>query len=62
MDSFSLVPDVEIENPYDNAKRDVLKAMESVRKLPENQQRQLAEDLFDAEMAAMLCRIMCNRM
>ena len=60
MNEFKITPDVEFESPY--AKHDVLKAMESISKLTEGQRRQLAEELLGAEIAAMLCRIMCNRM
>lgn len=62
MNEFKITPDVEFESPYENAKHDVLEAMESISKLTEGQRRQLAEELLGAEIAAMLCRIMCNRM
>ena len=62
MNEFKITPDVEFESPYENAKHDVLKAMESISKLIEGQRRQLAEELLGAEIAAMLRRIMCNRM
>ena len=40
----------------------ILKAMDSICKLPEDQQRQLAEEMFGVEVVEMLRRIMCNRM
>ena len=32
MNEFKITPDVEFESPYENAKHDVLKAMESISK------------------------------
>ena len=61
MNEFKFTPSVEFESPYNNAKHDVLKAMESIGKLTEGEKRQLAEELLGAEMAAMLCQIMCSR-
>ena len=58
MNEFKFTPDVEFKNSYNNAKLDVLKAMASVQRLPENQQRQLAEELLGSEAIAMRLRIM----
>ena len=62
MNDFRLVPGIEFKSQYENAKNDVLKAIDSVSKLPENQRRQLAEDVFGLEAVAMVCQIMRNRM
>lgn len=62
VNEFKITADVEFNRPYDNAKHDILKAMDSICKLPEDQQRQLAEEMFGVEVVEMLRRIMCNRM
>lgn len=64
MNDFRLVPSVEFKNQYENAKHDLLKAIDSVNKLPENQRRQLVAELFGAEAVAMVfqIQIMRNRM
>lgn len=62
MNDFRLAPGIEFKSQYENAKNDVLKAIDSVSKLPENQRRQLAEDVFESEAVAMVCQIMRNRM
>lgn len=62
MDDFKLTAGIEFKDPYENAKSDVLKALESVRKLTESQRRQLAKELFGVGMVAMLWQAMCNRM
>lgn len=62
MNEFKVSPSVEFESPYIKAKHDILKAKESFRKLTEGEKRQLAEELFGAEMAARLYRMMCRRM
>ena len=58
VNEFKITADVEFNRP----KHDILKAMDSICKLPEDQQRQLAEEMFGVEVVEMLRRIMCNRM
>ena len=54
VNEFKITADVEFNRPYDNAKHDILKAMDSICKL--------AEEMFGVEVVEMLRRIMCNRM
>ena len=44
--------DFESTDPYQKAKKDVMTALISVKSLPEDQQRRLAEELFGAANVA----------
>ena len=46
MEKFGIVPDIEFNDDYSNAKFDVIKAMKSISKLNAEQQKQLATELF----------------
>lgn len=46
MEKFGIVPDIESNDDYSNAKLDVIKAMKSISKLNAEQQKQLATELF----------------
>ena len=46
MKKFGIVPAVEFNDDYLNAKSDVIKAMESISKLNEEQKKCLAAELF----------------
>lgn len=52
MNHFKPAVSFEPTNDYDKAKQDVVKAMVSIRKLPQQQQQALAEELFGATNVA----------
>lgn len=54
MDNYRIEVGAEPTNDYDKARQDVLKAMISVRKLPQQQQQALAEELFGAANVAVI--------
>lgn len=58
MDNYQITVGVEPANDYDKARQDVIKAFDSVRKLPLWQQQKLAEELFGAANVAMLFRLL----
>ena len=62
VNEFKITPDVELKSLYEKAKYDAVKAIDSIGKLPKNQQRQLVEELIGAEAVERLWRIMCSRM
>ena len=57
MDNYRVTVGVEPTNNYDKAKQDVMQAMASIRKLPPQQQRMLAEELVGAANVAALVNI-----
>lgn len=57
MDNYRVTVGVEPTNDYDKAKQDVMQAMASIRKLPPQQQRMLAEELVGAANVAALMNI-----
>lgn len=57
MDNYRVTVGVEPTNDYDKAKQDVMQAMASIRKLPPQQQRILAEELVGAANVAALMNI-----
>lgn len=57
MDNYRVTVGVEPTNDYDKAKQDVMQAMTSIRKLPPQQQRMLAEELVSAANVAALMNI-----
>lgn len=57
MDNYRVTVGVEPTNDYDKAKQDVIQAMASIRKLPPQQQRILAEELVGAANVAALMNI-----
>lgn len=58
MDDYRAMLSFEPINDYDKARKDVLQAMNSVRKLPPQQQQILAEELFEASNAVALLNIL----
>lgn len=60
MDGFKFVPEVKFESPYENAKKDVIKALEAVNKLTEAQQYQLLRELLGTEFATLFFQIIRN--
>ena len=61
MNEYRIVPDVDFNDDYKNAKKDLLEAMNSISKLTPLQKRFLAEELFGAANVEMLLRIISNR-
>lgn len=57
MNDYRVTVGVEATNDYDKAKQDVLKAMDSVRKLPPQQQWMLMEEFVGAASAASLLNL-----
>lgn len=57
MDNYRVTVGVDPTNDYDKAKQDVMQAMASIRKLPPQQQRMLAEDFVGAANVAVLMNI-----
>lgn len=57
MDNYRVTVGVEPTNDYDKAMQDVMQAMASIRKLPPQQQRMLAEELVGAVNVAALMNI-----
>lgn len=57
MDNCRLTVEFEPTNDYDKAKQDVIRDMASIRKLPPQQQRMLAEELVGAASVAALLNI-----
>jgi len=60
MDKIKIVPDIEPTDPYEKAKADILKAKMSLSKLPPNQQKALAEELFGATYVEMVLKVLFN--
>ena len=56
-----MVPDIDFNDDYKNAKKDILKAMRSMSKLTPLQSRHLAEELFGAENVEILLKVMSNK-
>lgn len=56
---YPIKPTIDFEptDPYQKAKKDVMTALISVKSLPEEQQRRLAEELVGAKYAAMLINL-----
>lgn len=53
---YKIVPNIEPDDPYEKAKLDVIKARESILKLPPIQQRTLAEELFGVAYVEMVIK------
>ena len=62
MGEFRVVPNIEFSDAYEQAKAYALKARESIRKLTEDQCCQLVNELFNADVAALLCQIVRRKM
>jgi len=62
MADYKIVPSIEPDNPYEKAKLDVIKARESILKLPPIQQRALAEELFGVAYVEMVMKMFNNLM
>ena len=60
MDKIKILPDIEPTDPYEKAKADILKAKMSLSKLPPNQQKALAEELFGATYVEMVLKVLFN--
>ena len=60
MTDYKIVPNIEPEDPYEKAKLDVIKARESIFKLPPTQQRALAEELFGIAYDEMVIKMFNN--
>lgn len=61
MNSFKLTPGIEPTNPYDKAKQDLIKAMNSVRELTDQEQKMLATELFGAAKVAAVLNLLGRR-
>ena len=46
MEKYGIVPDIESNDDYSNAKSDVIKAMKSISRLNDEQRKHLAAELF----------------
>lgn len=57
MDNYQVTVGVEPTNDYDKAKQDVVKAIDSIRKLSPRQQKRLAEELVGATNVAILLKL-----
>lgn len=57
MDNYQVTVGVEPINDYDKAKQDVVKALNSIRKLSPWQQQMLAEEFVGATNVAILLRL-----
>lgn len=57
MDNYRMTVGIEPTNDYEKAKQDVMHAMVSVRKLPPQQQRMLAEEMVGTVNVAALMNI-----
>lgn len=57
MDNYRMTVGIEPTNDYEKAKQDVMHAMVSVRKLPPQQQRMLAEEMVGTANVAALMNI-----
>ena len=60
MQGFRIVPDVEFNDDYTNAKMDLIKAMKSIAKLNPIQQECLAKELFGASYIETVMRVFSN--
>ncbi len=61
MDYFKPTFGVEPKNKYDKAKQDLIKAMNSVRELTDQEQRMLVMELFGAANVATLLNLLNRR-
>ena len=61
MDYFKPTFGVETTNKYDKAKQDLIKAMNSVRELTNQEQRMLAMELFGAANVATMLNLLNRR-
>ena len=57
MDNYQVTVGVEPTNDYDKAKQDVVKALNSIRKLSPWKQQMLAEEFVGATNVAILLRL-----
>ena len=57
MDNYRITVGIEPINDYDKAKQDLMQALVSIRKLPPQQQRMLAEELVGVANVATLLTI-----
>ncbi len=60
MQNIKIVPDVEFNDDYLNAKVDLIKAMQSVSKLTDAQKRFLVEEVYGAAYVEALLKIVSN--
>lgn len=57
MNSFKPTLSIEPTNSYDRARQDLIKAMNSVRELTDQEQKMLAEELFGAARVAAIINL-----
>lgn len=57
MDNYQVTVGVEPTNDYDKTKQDVVKALDSIRKLSPRQQQMLAEELVGTTKVAILLKL-----
>ena len=62
MTDFKIVPSIDLNDPYAQAKLDVIKAKESLSKLTPIQQRALVEELFGVAFVDMILTITNNNL
>lgn len=60
MQNIKIIPSVEFNDDYINAKADLLKAMQSISKLTDGQKRFLVEELYGAAYVEALLKIVSN--
>lgn len=60
MQNIKIVPDVEFNDDYLNAKVDLIRAMQSVSKLTDAQKRFLVEEVYGAAYVEALLKIVSN--
>ena len=60
MKNIKIVPSVEFNDDYVNAKADLIKAMQSISKLSDAQKRFLVEELYGAAYVDALLKIVQN--
>lgn len=60
MQNIKIVPGVEFNDDYLNAKVDLIKAMQSVSKLTDAQKRFLVEEVYGAAYVEALLKIVSN--
>ena len=58
MDNYRVTVGVEPTNDYDKARQNVIQAMASIRKLPPQQQRMLAEELVGTANVATIINLL----
>lgn len=60
MQSIKIIPSIEFNENYLNAKADLIKAIQSISKLTDSQKRFLVEELYGAAYVETLLKIVSN--